>query len=253
MTERNVEQFDADVRANAGYLYTTNARRSSVLANRRLTDVTREMVRLQGQRVIDVGCGDGTYAHELFVSCRPAALVGVDAAAAAIAVAADRYASAVPALRFAVADVYTMPYEARSFDVAIVRGLLHHLDDAPRALAAISRLAATVLVIEPNGYNPTLKAIERLSPYHRDHGEKSYSPRRLRGWIRALGGTIEHERYAGLVPFFCPDAMATALKAVEPAVEALPLARQLSCAVFCVRYGTAAPAGAAPGNESRRR
>ena len=58
--ERNVSQFDADVRANAGYLYTTNAKKSSVLANQRLTDVTRAMVDLRGRRVIDVGCGDGT-------------------------------------------------------------------------------------------------------------------------------------------------------------------------------------------------
>jgi hypothetical protein len=41
------------------------------------------------------------------------------------------------------------------------------------------------------------------------------------------------------VPFFCPDGMATVLKAIEPAFETVPIARQLSCAVFCVRYRTA--------------
>jgi hypothetical protein len=83
-----------------------------------------------------------------------------------------------------------------------------------------------------------LKLIERFSRYHREHGEKSYAPSLLRRWIRELGGTIEREQYAGLVPFFCPDWMATGLKAIEPAIEAMPAARQLSCAVFTVRYRT---------------
>ena len=236
MTEPVFKKFDSDVLENEGYLYTTNARTSSVIANARLTDITREMVELRGRRVIDVGCGDGTYAYELFERCAPASMIGVDAAAEAIAVANKKYAAAAPALRFEAHDVYRMPFEPRSFDVAVVRGLLHHLDDAPRALQCISRLATQVFVIEPNGYNPTLKAIERFSRDHREHGEKSYAPAALRRWIRELGGTIEREAYAGLVPFFCPDWMATALKAVEPALEKAPGARQLSCAVYTVRY-----------------
>jgi SAM-dependent methyltransferase len=241
MTERTVQQFDRDVRANAGYLYTTHARRSSVLANRRLTDLTRSMVSLAGRRVIDVGCGDGTYAYELFTSCAPALLVGVDAAAEAIALATRRYAESAPRLRFEAHDVYGLPYAPRSFDVAIVRGLLHHVTDAPRALAHISSLADEICVIEPNGYNPVLKLIERLSPYHRAHGERSYAPPRLRRWIRDLGGTIEQEAYAGLVPFFCPDWMAIVLKACEPLVEAAPILRQATCAVLAVRYRNPLP------------
>lgn len=245
MTERNVHQFDADVRAHEGYVYTTNAKRSSVLANARLTDVTVEMVDLRGRRVIDVGCGDGTFADELAVRCAPASIVGIDAAAEAIALANRKFTSTSVPLHFEVGDVYALPYSTGSFDVAIVRGLLHHLDDAPRALAEISRMAPEVFVIEPNGYNPALKVIERVSRYHREHDEKSYPPPRIRGWIRALGGTIEGETFAGLVPFFCPDWMAEALKVVEPSVERLPLARHLTCAVFCVRYRTrlASPGG----------
>jgi hypothetical protein len=62
--------------------------------------------------------------------------------------------------------------------------------------------------------------------------------RRPARWIRGSCGTIEREQYAGLVPFFCPDWMATGLKAIEPMIEATPAARQLSCAVFTVRYRT---------------
>jgi len=238
-SDGSVDMFDADARSNDGYLYTTNARISSLLANRRLTDLTRSMAVLEGRRVIDVGCGDGTYTHELFVSCAPRAMVGVDAAAEAIVVANRRFGAAD--LRFETGSVYDLPFPVGSFDVAIVRGLLHHLDDAPRAIAQIGRLAREVLVIEPNGYNPALKLIERLSRYHREHGEKSHAPRLLRRWIREQGGTIERERFAGLVPFFCPDRIAFALKSFEPLAEALPAVRQLACAVFAARYRTEVP------------
>src|SRR6185369_4163323 len=147
-------------RANQGYLYTTNAKKSSTLANQRLTDITREMVELCGRRVIDVGCGDGTYSAELFASCAPAMMVGADASAEAVEKANRSFAR--PGLHFDACSVYDLPYEAGSFDVAIVRGLLHHLDDAPRALARIGTLAREVFLIEPNGYNPMLKLIERF-------------------------------------------------------------------------------------------
>lgn len=231
-----VDPFDADVRANAGYRYTTNAPTSSVLANQRLTELTRSLVALGGRRVIDVGCGDGTYTHELFAAAAPAEMVGVDAAAEAIGLARERYASATPALRFDVADAGALPFPPARFDVAVVRGLLHHVDDPVRVLTEISRVAAEVCVIEPNGYNPVLKVIERVSAYHRAHQERSFAAARVRRWIRDLGGVIEVEAYAGLVPFFCPRPLALALKVVEPAIEALPVARQLSCAVFAARY-----------------
>ncbi|HEY2387181.1 MAG TPA: class I SAM-dependent methyltransferase [Candidatus Binatia bacterium] len=233
--------FDADVRANAGYRYTTNAPLSSVLANRRLTALTLAMVDLRGRTVIDVGCGDGTYTHDLFVAGAPALMFGVDATKQAAVLAATRYASAGPTLRFAVGDATALPCRSRRFDIAIVRGLLHHLDDAPRALAEIGRIASEVCVIEPNGYNPGLKIIERLSRYHREHGEKSYPARRIRRWIRELGGTIDREEYAGLVPFFCPRSIARALKVAESVVERVPVVRNGACAVFAVRYRPRSP------------
>ena len=239
MVERNVAQFDEDVRANAGYLYTTNARKSSVLANHRLTDVTRAMVDLRGKRVIDVGCGDGTYVAELFASCAPAAMVGVDASREAIESANRAFAR--PGLRFDACSVYDLPYEARSFDVAVVRGLLHHLDDAPRALARDRHAGAA---------GPPDRA-QRLQPdAQADRALLALPPRARREVVRAArccgaGSASSAARSsASSTPASSrssvPDWMATGLKAIEPAIEAMPVARQLSCAVFTVRYRTAA-------------
>ena len=43
--------FDIDVSLNGGYLYTTQARLSSMVANRRLTQATLESVILKGEKL----------------------------------------------------------------------------------------------------------------------------------------------------------------------------------------------------------
>ncbi len=109
--------------------------------------------------------------------------------------------------------------------------MLHHLNDPFAALREAMRVAKVVVVIEPNGYNPVLKLLERFSRYHVEHGEKSYSPAKLHGWAKQLGGTVSFSEFAGLVPFFCPDPAARLLKVVEPIFERLPLINAVSCAV----------------------
>ena len=91
--------------------------------------------------------------------------------------------------------------------------------------------------MEPNGYNPVLKVIEKLSRYHVEHEEKSYSPRRVAAWFERCGARVEAERYIGLVPMFCPDLLARLLKSFEPLVERTPLLRRIACGQYVQRIG----------------
>ena len=75
--EINVKKFNNDVTVNEGYLYTTKEKLSSWIANKRLTDVTIKALQLEGKRVIDVGCGDGTYTIQLMRE-KPKHMVGID-------------------------------------------------------------------------------------------------------------------------------------------------------------------------------
>jgi hypothetical protein len=101
------------------------------------------------------------------------------------------------------------------------------------------RIAPTVIVHEPNGNNLGLKIIEQTSSYHIQHGEKSYTTRRMRQWIEAAGGRVVYRKMAGFVPMFCPDWMAKTMKLIEPAIEWIPGCRSLACSVF-VMVGTRA-------------
>jgi SAM-dependent methyltransferase len=231
-TRAKAQPFNADVAANEGYRYTTNASLSSVMANERLTAATLERLDLAGRRVLDVGCGDGVYTEQLLLRGRPAEILGTDLAGDAIELAQQRFAGR-DGLRFEAHDIYETPALGH-FDVAVVRGVLHHVPDPAPAIAAVAQACDELLVIEPNGYNPVLKVIEKVSRYHREHEERSYPPFQLRRWIREAGLEVDHASYVGLVPFFCPDAAAKALKRVEPHVERTPLAA-VSCAVHVVR------------------
>jgi SAM-dependent methyltransferase len=233
--EKNIQKFNEDARTNDGYRYTSNARISSKMANARISRAVAQLVDLTGKRVVDVGCGDGTYTEEL-VRMGAASVLGVDAAADAIALAATRPGVGAK-LEFRVATVDQLAGE--HFDVAVVRGLLHHLYEAGTAAASICAVADEIIVIEPNGYNPVLKVIEKVSKYHVEHEEKSFPPRRLDRWFEREGAVVEGSLFIGLVPFFCPDAMARALKKVEPVFERTPLIRALSCAQYVQHISTA--------------
>ena len=93
-----------------------------------------------------------------------------------------------------------------------------------------------MIIVEPNGYNPVLKVIEKVSPYHRAHDEKSYWPPTLNAWFRRNGFSVVKQKFFGVVPFFCPTPIAKSLKAIEPPIEALPITRHLACGTNLVLY-----------------
>lgn len=235
--ERNVSRFEADVSERGAYVYSETDKLSCRLSNARMSDAIHAFARPKGRRVIDVGCGDGVYTLEL-VAAGASEVLGVDAAERAVESARERCATHAN-VRFEAVDIYELSHDGEPFDVAVVRGMLHHLYDAPRAIERISAVAREVVVCEPNGYNPVLKVIEKTSPYHVAHEEKSYAPRTLDRWFEACGGRVVERDYIGLVPMFCPDVFARTCKRLEALVESAPGLRRIACGQYMQRVRTA--------------
>jgi len=231
--KENIEVFNRDAASNAGYLYTTNIGLSSRLATRRSLDTIIRAGRFAGRTVVDVGCGDGYYTFQYWDRCRPKRLVGIDAAEKAIAVAQSKLNGR--GVEFQVGNSHNLPFPDDSFDLVQLQSILHHDDDPPRSIWEAFRVAPEVLIHEPNGNNFGVKLFEKFSRYHREHQEKSFPVRTVSRWIRQAGGRVEYLCYAGLVPMFCPDWLARAMKTVEPLVETVPGLRTLGCAVYVIR------------------
>lgn len=224
------EAFDRDIDRHGGYVYVTNNRLSSRLATDPQVELILGLAHFEGRKVLDVGCGDGTFSVRYWDLGHPSRLVGVDPAEKAVAVANGRKGDRP--LEFTLGSGAHLPYPNRDFDVAILQGVLHHTDSPADTIREVLRVAPEIIVVEPNGYSPILKVLEKLSSYHRAHHEQSYTSRTLDRWVREAGGEVLERRFAILVPYFCPNWLARGLKRMEPLVEAMPVVRRFACAVY---------------------
>lgn len=231
--------FARDAQQHGGYIYTTNERWSSRVAIERQMREVLGLYDFCGKRILDIGCGDGAATVDLFDRVAPSLLEALDPAAPAVELARGRAGNRD--ICFHVSSAYELPYPNRHFDIAHMRGVLHHMTDPHRAIREAARVARAAVILEPNGLNPMLKAIEKLSPYHRAHGERSFAPAILRRWLREAGLTIAADGYCCLVPYFCPEPVARVLKRVEPLFEVIPGLKQFTCGAYAVLAGH--PAG----------
>jgi SAM-dependent methyltransferase len=232
--KRNVSEFNADVKANDGYLYTTNAPLSSILANDRITRATLDVIPPGAATAIDIGCGDGTYTKDLQDRMPKVKFTGFDPASEAIAIARRKF----PDIEYLQCDLLnqaTIP--DRKFDIGIIRGVIHHLPDAALGIANATRLADRIVLIEPNGNNPVLKWLEKNSQYHIDHEEQSYTDAQLADWCRKTGYKVKSIKFIGYIPMFFPALPARIIHFFVPFLERIPLLRKYFGAQIVMVYG----------------
>jgi ubiquinone/menaquinone biosynthesis C-methylase UbiE len=96
-----------------------------------------------GQRLLDVGCGNGAASLHL-AQTFAVDVTGVDIDPEQIQFAAQA-AHGVPGARFLVADATRLPFPDDRFDIVYTNKTTHHVADWPIALAEIAR------VLKPGG------------------------------------------------------------------------------------------------------
>lgn len=113
---------------------------------RRFLAAAGELVgRAAPQRVLEIGCGPGDLAGQLFAP-RDVGYVGVDVSPDEIGTARTRY----PRLGFLAASAYGLPFDDGEFDLVVACEVLEHLEDPSAALAEVERVGrGHVLVSVP--------------------------------------------------------------------------------------------------------
>jgi SAM-dependent methyltransferase len=152
-----------------------------------------------GERVLDLGCGDGWMCAELAaVGAQP---LGVEVAAAAV----ERARRHHPALEFRLAEIGgELPLEDNAFDVVWASEVIEHVADTARWLSEARRVLrprGRLLLTTPNHSRLRLLAggIERYSEPLGDHLHL-YVARSLRGLLADFGFTEIEVRAAGGPP-----------------------------------------------------
>jgi ubiquinone/menaquinone biosynthesis C-methylase UbiE len=112
-----------------------------------LRTVTAFYERVAPKTVLEVGCGEGRLATHLVTrqrathGTRPDRFVACDLDLRALAPGVD------PTIEFREASVYTLPFGDATFDLVVCCEVLEHLEDPPRALAEVARVARRAVIV----------------------------------------------------------------------------------------------------------
>jgi len=101
---------------------------------------------LAGRRVLDVGTGTGRAAIGL--ARAGAAVVGVDASAEMLQVAAKRAGAAGVRIQFERGDAHALPFGDRTFDAAVSLRVLMHAMDWKACLTELCRVARWRVIVD---------------------------------------------------------------------------------------------------------
>ncbi len=96
-----------------------------------------------GQRWLDVGCGNGAFTELLAQKCAPAELHGIDPSDAQLAFARSR-----PGLQratFHMGDAMSLPFDADRFDAAVMALVIFFVPEPAKGVAEMAR------VVRPGG------------------------------------------------------------------------------------------------------
>jgi ubiquinone/menaquinone biosynthesis C-methylase UbiE len=128
-------------------------RKRNRFARQRIANVFSLLPPIEGKRLLDVGCGMGTFALE--AATRGARAVGLDLAPAGIA-AAQRIAreAGVAHASFSQADAAKLPFASEAADVVIAADFTEHLDDVTlrsvlAELARVTKRDGSLIIYTP--------------------------------------------------------------------------------------------------------
>jgi len=166
--------------------------------------IVDSFVRLTGlapaARVLDVGCGSGTFTGLLQQWGYRTS--GIDISPKLIALAKRKFSD----IDFSIGDAENMPFAPASFDGILLSGLMHHFPDPHRLAAEVRRMlrpGGRFVAFDPNRLNPFMWLYrDPSSPFYSRVGVTE-NERPILAWkaaavFRQEGFTVRTDYLAGL-------------------------------------------------------
>jgi SAM-dependent methyltransferase len=233
--QKEIAFFDRHASADAYDVFTPESNRRIIAAFTRLSALP------PGARVVDLGCGSGTFTEQLRQAGYSAA--GLDISPKLIALGRVRH----PDLELIEGDVEDLPFAPESFDGVLLSGLVHHLPDPRRCAAQVFRVlrpGGRFVAFDPNRMNPMMWL-------YRDHSSPFYSPvgvtenerpvlaREVAGVFRQAGFTVGTDYLSGLSYRYVASSWARSLLPVYNAIDRIAFGPKVMMPLraFVLTYG----------------
>ncbi|MEK7819877.1 MAG: class I SAM-dependent methyltransferase [Pseudomonadota bacterium] len=209
---------------------------------RRNADVLRELLPLQGRRIVDVGCGDGALVR--LMTREGARVTGVDPNPAQIAKA--RATEAAGDETYVLAPGENLPFPDGAFDAVVIFNALHHIP----AKALDAALAETARVLKPGGHACIVEPLaegphfELAQPVDDETQVRAEAYRAVRAALkRGLFREEREETYVNPVPIESVEAFVERLVRIDPARKDAIARHEAELRSRFARLGREAPQG----------
>jgi ubiquinone/menaquinone biosynthesis C-methylase UbiE len=210
--------------------------------------------RCAGKRVLEYGCGNGSYS--ILAAQHGAEAVGIDISDVSVEnarQAASRQGVGDKAT-FQVMDCESLTLPDDSFDIVCESGVLHHLDlnGALKEIARVVKPDGHVICAEALGHNPVIQLYRRLTPHLRTDWETEHILSKhdiflARKWFERVDTRFFHLASLAAVPFRSTALFGPVLSVLEAADEVLlrlPVVKWQAWQVVYVLSGPRKGAGA---------
>ena len=234
--QKEIAFFDRHATTDAYDVFTPESNRRIIAAFTRLSALP------PGARVVDLGCGSGTFTQQLRQAGYSA--VGLDISPKLIALGRVKH----PDLELIEGDVEGLPFGPESFDGVLLSGLVHHLPDPSRCAAEVFRVlrpGGRFVAFDPNRMNPMMWLYrDRSSPFYSSVGvtenERPVLAREVAGVFRKAGFTAGTDYLSGLSYRYVASGWARSLLPVYNVIDRIAFGPKLMMPLraFVLTYGT---------------